>query len=419
MSKETLKLKHPGGIIRSTIQLTGSKSESNRALILNALSKGKVRIENLSHADDTVTLKSALDLADKHMHDQALIDIGPAGTAMRFLTAYLTLAKGRFKLTGSDRMKQRPIGILVDALRQLGAHIDYAATTGYPPLYITGGFEQTSKNIDIQGDVSSQYLSALLLVAAFLPQGLCLNITSTLTSRPYVTMTLDMLQEVGIDHTWEGNQIIITNQDVKDAVLTIEPDWSAASYWYAIIALSPVGSKLFLSGLKDHSLQGDRAIVDIMKNFGICSTFKDGGVEIENTGNTTGERFFDFKECPDLAQTVISCCAALGYNARFTGLETLKIKETDRILALQNELSKFEVLLIAEENQVYYLNTDAKINRSGVRIQTYEDHRMAMAFAPLAIVFDELTIEDPEVVGKSYPTFWQHLTDIGFHCKIY
>jgi len=255
-----------------------------------------------------------------------------------------------------------------------------------------------------------------LLVAAFLPKGLCLNITSTLTSKPYVTMTLDMLREVGIHHLWEGNQIMIHNQDVQDAVLTIEPDWSAASYWYAIIALSPVGSKLFLPGLKDHSLQGDRAIVDIMKNFGVRSTFKDAGIEIENTGQIIGERFFDFKACPDLAQTVISCCAALGYNARFTGLETLKIKETDRILALQNELSKFHVSLIEEADQIYYLNTDAKINRSGVSIQTYEDHRMAMAFAPLAIVFDGLIIEDAEVVGKSYPTFWQHLTDIGFHC---
>jgi len=416
MDVETLKLSYTGSIGNAVIQLTGSKSESNRALILGALSKGKVRIQNLSNADDTFILQKALSLAEDS-NKLITLDIGPAGTAMRFLTAYLSLTAGSFILTGSERMKQRPIGILVNALNSIGAHINYTALNGYPPLEITGTFNQTDNRVAIKGNVSSQYLSALLLIAAFLPHGLTLNITSTLTSKPYVSMTLEMLKETGINHRWENDSITINHQEVKESLLTIEPDWSAASYWYTVIALSPIGSSIFLPGLKDASLQGDRAIVEIMRNFGVVSVFEKGGVKIEKTEVSAGERFFNFKECPDLAQTVIVCCAALRYNAHFTGLETLKIKETDRISALQNELAKFSVSLTEEEDQHYYLNTDTKTEPSTVTIKTYEDHRMAMAFAPLAMVFKELIIEEPKVVGKSYPAFWEHLASIGFNCN--
>lgn len=412
MHTELLKLSYAGTTINGTIPLTGSKSESNRALILSALSKGKVRVQNLSNADDTVTLKKALELAT-NPKGEITIDIGPAGTAMRFLTGYLSLSDGNFVLTGSDRMKQRPIGILVEALKSIGATINYRNAEGFPPLAITGGLTQTADALAIRGDVSSQYLSSLLLIAPFLPKGLTLNILGTLTSRPYVSMTLDMLKEAGIKYLWSDNRISITSQQIQDAVLTVEPDWSAASYWYAIIALSPIGSALFLPDLKDHSLQGDRAIVEIMENFGVISTFEKGGVSIIKTETSKGERFFNLKECPDLAQTIIACCAALGYDARFTGLETLKIKETDRIMALQNELAKFGVSLV-ENDQIYILNTAGKWSPESITIATYEDHRMAMAFAPLAIVFNELVIEDPKVVGKSYPAFWDHLRSIGF-----
>lgn len=412
MNTETLRVSYPGGAVQGTVQLTGSKSESNRALILSALSKGKVRIENLSNADDTVTLQAILKALDAAQETQT-IDVGPAGTAMRFLTAYLSTIPGNFLLTGSERMKQRPIGILVDALKSIGADIQYAEQAGYPPLQIKGGFTQSQSEVVIKGDVSSQYLSALLLVAAFLPEGLTLNITGTLTSKPYVSMTLDMLSETGISHEWHGNHIAVSKQQAKESVLRVEPDWSAASYWYSVIALSPLGSSLFLPGLKDRSLQGDRAIVEIMANFGVQSTFENRGVKIERTETGKGERFFDLKECPDLAQTVITCCAALGYDASFTGLETLKIKETDRILALQNELAKFGVQLL-EDKQVYHLKTASSTKPKSTTICTYEDHRMAMAFAPLALAFEELIIEDPAVVGKSYPAFWEHLTSVGF-----
>lgn len=414
MNTKTLKLSHKGGKINDTIELTGSKSESNRALILSALSKGIIQIQNLSNADDTVTLHNVLKSIQESKANLT-VDIGPAGTAMRFLTAYLSFIPGNFLLTGSERMKQRPIGILVNALRSIGASIKYTEKDGYPPLNIDGGAQQTHDQLDIRGDVSSQYLSALLLIAPFLPLGLTLNITSDLTSKPYVTMTLQMLAEVGIQHIWNENSISISHQEVKKTVLHVEPDWSAASYWYAIIALSPIGSSLFLPGLKTNSLQGDSAIVDIMTNFGVVSTFENNGVKIEKSGNQGKQQtLFNFKECPDLAQTVIACCAVLGYNATFTGLETLKIKETDRIKALQNELAKFNVTL-TEENENYHLNTDNKTTPDSIRIKTYEDHRMAMAFAPLAIHFNELVIEDPEVVGKSYPAFWAHLEQIGFN----
>lgn len=413
MNIKILKLSHQGGKITDTIELTGSKSESNRALILSALSKGIIQIQNLSNADDTVTLNSILK-SIQESGSNLTVDVGPAGTAMRFLTAYLSFVPGIFLLTGSERMKQRPIGILVNALRNIGASINYTEDDGYPPLNIDGGAKQTYDQLAIRGDVSSQYLSALLLIAPFLPLGLTLNITGDLTSRPYVTMTLQMLAEAGVQHTWDGDSIHISHQTVKKTVLHVEPDWSAASYWYAVIALSPIGSSLFLPGLKTNSLQGDSAIVDIMTNFGVVSTFENNGVKIEKSNNQGKQQtLFNFKECPDLAQTVIACCAALGYNATFTGLETLKIKETDRIKALQNELAKFTVTL-TEEDELYYLNTDDRTTPGSVQIKTYEDHRMAMAFAPLAIHFNELVIEDPEVVGKSYPAFWTHLEQIGF-----
>ncbi|MEH6308283.1 3-phosphoshikimate 1-carboxyvinyltransferase [Olivibacter sp. CPCC 100613] len=412
MNTETLGVSYSGGVIQGTVQLTGSKSESNRALILSALSNGKVRIQNLSNADDTVTLKAVLDALDVPQQTRT-IDIGPAGTAMRFLTAYLSTVPGTFILTGSERMKQRPIGLLVDALRSIGAAINYTEQDGFPPLLIKGDFTQQGEEVSIKGDISSQYLSALLLVAPFLPKGLRLNILGALTSKPYVNMTLDMLREIGITHTWTADSITIHKQTVQEAVLHVEPDWSAASYWYAVVALAPIGSRLFLPGLKDHSLQGDRAIVEIMANFGVKSTFENQGVRIEKLAISEGTRFFDLKECPDLAQTVIACCAALKYDASFTGLETLKIKETDRIAALQNELAKFEVELL-EENQIYHLKTARQKKPENAFIKTYEDHRMAMAFAPLALAFDGLAIEDPAVVGKSYPAFWEHLASIGF-----
>ena len=403
--------------VKGTVQLTGSKSECNRALIIEALSNGKVKVENISSAADTITLNGILwsskGIQEFQGNPVVECNVGPAGTAMRFLAAYFSLLDGtEIILTGSERMKQRPIGILVDALRQLGASIEYDENDGFPPLRIKGGFEQLSSQINIKGNISSQYITALLLIAARLPLGLELHIDRDLTSRPYVEMTLAMLQTAGIQHNWLDNVISIEPQEFKPTSIYIEPDWSAASYWYAIAALSDE-AELFLPGLTQYSLQGDSVITEIMANFGITSQFKDGGVYLQKEVKPVLRKIFDMKECPDLAQTVIVVCAALGHEATFTGLETLKIKETDRIKALQNELAKIGVKLI-EKGQVYKLDCSEKQIPDRIFVNTYDDHRMAMAFAPLALVIPEVEIEDADVVEKSYPAFWKDLESVGF-----
>jgi 3-phosphoshikimate 1-carboxyvinyltransferase len=417
MSSKSIKISSTQKHLNCTIKLTGSKSESNRALIMEALSEGAVQVLNISEAADTVTLKNILHTASTpSLTDEPReVNIGPAGTAMRFLSAYYTLQKGEVILTGSERMKQRPIGILVDALKSLGADIGYAEKEGYPPLKIRGPLKQKTDHVKIKGNISSQYISALLLIAPKLEQGLKLIIDGELTSKPYVEMTLAMMEQAGIRHSWTENEISISNQAFKKAEIIVEPDWSAASYWYAIAALSQEAS-LFLPGLNGYSLQGDSKITEIMANFGITSQFKDGGVYLIKETKKLERKIFDFKECPDLAQTVIVCCAALGHNALFTGLETLKIKETDRVNALQTELAKIGVQLI-EKNQTYKLDCSGLDLNRKISISTYDDHRMAMAFAPLALVMPELEIEDHMVVEKSYPDFWKHLEIAGFEIE--
>ena len=434
MSSAGIKITAAKKKVSGTIHLTGSKSESNRALIMQAMSKGAVEVKNLSEAADTVTLlgilqplkvesgklkvESNADAQISNLKSQIsnLIDIGPAGTAMRFLTAYYTLQNGEVILTGSARMKQRPIGILVDALRELGAEIEYAEQDGYPPLIIRGPLKQKSEKVSIKGNISSQYISSLLLAAPLLEKGLELIIEGELTSKPYVEMTLAMLAQAGIKYTWKENIIRIPNQLYAKSTISVEPDWSAASYWYSIAALAEE-AELFLPGLNGYSLQGDSKITEIMANFGITSQFKNGGVLIRKEYKKLERKIFDFKECPDLAQTVIVICAALGHNATFTGMETLKIKETDRVNALQIELAKIGVKLI-EKNQTYQLDCSERDLKKSIRIKTYDDHRMAMAFAPLALVLNQMEIEDHLVVEKSYPHFWKDLESVGYDIEI-
>lgn len=416
MSSASIRISAKQKKLAGTIQLTGSKSESNRVLIMQSLSGGAVQIKNASEAADTVTLLQVLQPQEATGSGPQLADIGPAGTAMRFLTAYYTLQNGEVLLTGSARMKERPVAILVDALKVLGAEISYAEKEGYPPLRIKGPLKQRSRKVSVKGDISSQYISALLLIAPNLELGLELDIEGELTSRPYVEMTLAMMAEAGIKHTWEQNTIRIPHQEYTASVISVEPDWSAASYWYAIAALAEE-AELFLPGLNAYSIQGDSKITEIMANFGITSQFKNGGALLKKEPKKLLRKIFDFKECPDLAQTVIVCCAALGHDATFTGLETLKIKETDRVSALQAELAKIGVRLI-EKNQTYKLDCSELDLSRNIRISTYDDHRMAMAFAPLALVMDELVIDDHRVVDKSYPEFWNHLSSIGFNTEI-
>lgn len=407
--------------IDTEIQLTGSKSECNRALIISALSKKLVKVENLSNAADTVTLNGILNNLEEELEveiqESKTVDVGPAGTAMRFLSAYLSAKNGNFLLTGTERMKQRPIGILAEALRTIGADISYAEAEGFPPLNIVGPLNQKTAEVKIKGDISSQYISALLMIAPSLPQGLVLEIEGELTSKPYVDMTLDMLAEVGIEHTWNGNSISIKPQPFKAGTLVVEPDWSAASYWYSIAALADE-AEISLPALKEKSLQGDSQIKNIMKIFGIATRKTDKGIAISNLGlSLDTKEVLDLKTCPDLAQTIVVIAAALGKNMAFTGLETLKIKETDRIAALQNELAKIGVTF-TEDNLVYTLNTDNLHFPDKITFATYEDHRMAMAFAPLALLINEVEIEEMQVVEKSYPYYWEDLKKAGFDVNI-
>lgn len=413
MNQQVITLTHPSKKIQGTVQLTGSKSESNRALIIQSLSKGQVDIVNLSEAADTVTLNRVLQIASKPQPGYNTIDIGPAGTAMRFLTAYLNLVQGNFILTGTERMQQRPIGILVDAMKEIGADIHYEKKAGYPPLKIEGGLFQSKDRVRIQGNISSQYISALLLIAPALKKGLTLEIEGELTSKPYVSMTLDMLKSVGIQHVWTANEIQISPQEFSKSTIYVEPDWSAASYWYAMVALGQPGAHIVLPGLKKESLQGDIAIMDIMAHFGVKSSFEADGLHIQQVAVDSEKTLFDFKECPDLAQTVVVVAAALERDVSFKGLETLKIKETDRIAALQNEIAKFGAEWI-EDGEIYHLKTAGVFQPKDVTFDTYEDHRMAMAFAPLALVFEQVKIAEPQVVEKSYPNFWKHLQAQSF-----
>lgn len=405
--------------IKGEIILPGSKSESNRALIMRALCKQPFEIKNLSVADDTVTLDHLLstEILPSSTH-KATIDVGPAGTAMRFLTAFLAVTPGEWLLTGTKRMLERPVKLLVDALRELGADIEYAGNEGFPPLKIRGKELELTNEISIDGSVSSQYISALLMIAPTLPQGLKLNLTGIVASRPYIEMTLAMMAELGIEHTWSGNTIHIKKQEYQPNNLFIEPDWSGSSYWYSLAALADQAD-IKLTGLKTNSLQGDSVIAGMMEDFGVKTDFLSDGIHLSKVAKSVSVDFIDFEHCPDIAQTLAVICAGLNHNCTFTGLESLKIKETDRVAALQNELGKFGVT-IKEDGLNYHVDCSKSTIGNGnvpetVLINTYHDHRMAMAFAPLTLKVPQLEIEDPKVTGKSYPHFWEDLDKVGIN----
>jgi|SRR5690554_1668249 len=395
--------------ITGSINLPASKSISNRVLIINALSFNPYPIKNLSDSDDTQVLAKAL--FSNHSH----FNIGHAGTAMRFLTAFLSTIAGTWQVTGSDRMKQRPIGILVEALNKLGAKIEYLENKGYPPLQISGS-HLVGTPLTLDGSISSQYISALLLIAPIIEDGLTLQLTGNITSRSYIELTLKLMARFGIKYSWEGNTIIVPEQNYLPGEFTIEADWSGASYWYQILALAERG-EILLENLQLESLQGDAYIADWFKLFGITSSQKNEGVLIEKTNEVIPDNLqLDFIENPDVAQTIACLCVSLKVPFHFTGLKTLKIKETDRIAALQNELKKFGALII--EPAEGELSWDGRIDSSIVEevpvIKTYNDHRMAMAFAPMALSGNEIRIDDPMVVTKSYPRFWDDLKKVGF-----
>lgn len=395
--------------IRAKISLPSSKSISNRALIINALSYSPYPLSNLSDSDDTKVMWEAL-----HSNNSRF-DIGHAGTAMRFLTAFLSKIVGEWEITGSERMQQRPISILVDALRQLGAKIEYLKNEGFPPLKITGSY-LTGKTIELDGSVSSQYITALLLIAPTLENGLILRLTGEITSRSYIELTLGLMARFGIKYHWEGNEIHVPEQHYFPIDFTVESDWSGASYWYQILALCEKG-EVFLENLELDSLQGDAGISDWFIPFGIVSTQQKGGVLLTKTTQIKPKKLvLDFIENPDVAQTMACLCIALNVPFHFSGLKTLKIKETNRIAALENELVKFGALIT--EPTEGELAWDGIINPETIlenpTIETYHDHRMALSFAPFALTGKAILINDPMVITKSYPGFWNDLKSVGF-----
>ncbi|MPR32011.1 3-phosphoshikimate 1-carboxyvinyltransferase [Salmonirosea aquatica] len=393
--------------IRAEIRLAASKSECNRALIINALTGFKSDLSNISEARDSQTMQRLLASSD------SVADVIDAGTTMRFLTAYFAVTNQHKILTGTPRMCERPIGLLVDALRELGANITYENKEGYPPLRLEGFKASESNHLTIRGDVSSQYISALLMVAPLLPRGLKLTLEGEIGSLPYIEMTLHQMASFGIEYKadWNAKTITIAAQAYEPRPYAIESDWSGASYWYSIVALAE-DAEVELLGLKEDSLQGDSAIVDIMEHLGVQSTFTNRGVLLQKT-TAAPALGWDFTHCPDLAQTVAVCCAMKNIHLSMTGVESLKIKETDRIYALQQELSKLGAeLREIEPNHRYEVRILSDPDPQGTpAIHTYDDHRMALAFAPIGMV-RPVQIDDPGVVVKSYPSFWEHLGQV-------
>ena len=411
-------------IIKGEITLDGSKSISNRALILRALSGQDFSIERISTSKDTRTLEKLLkEFAAQKEGETVELNTGHAGTTFRFLTGYLAAQNGTQILTGSARMKQRPIGILVEALKKLGASIEYLENEGYPPLQIGERKKAFDSNqLTIPADTSSQYISSLLMLAPTLPNGLELTLEGKIVSVPYIQMTLKLMEEFGINHIWKSNVITILPQKYTGQDFVVEADWSAASYYFSLAILAEEVD-LQLNGLFEKSTQGDSAIVKMAEQFGITSTFNEGGIHLKKSGQKpTGMFEYDFLECPDIAQTLAVICGGLGTMGLFTGLDTLSIKETDRIVALQNELQKVQVFFSKlppkfskNSNKIFHM-TEGKAAVETPTFATYEDHRMAMAFAPLALL-GEIKIEEPMVVEKSYPDFWKDFEVLGFEIK--
>ena len=390
----------------SELKITGSKSESNRVLLLQALFEG-LEIKNVSNSDDSQLMQKAL------KSNSSVVDIHHAGTAMRFLTAYYATRLGKTTtLTGSSRMQERPIKILVDALNTLGATISYIKNDGYPPLLIEGK-TLTKSNVQMKANVSSQYISALLLIAPTLENGLTLHLEGEITSTPYIKMTLSLLNELGVQTSFEINTItVFPFRQLTSKTFVVESDWSSASYFYSIVALSPVDTQIAISEYKSTSLQGDAILQKIYKDLGVESTFNGTTLILKKIETSSPNCLsIDLSNAPDIAQTIAVTCLGLKIDCDLTGLHTLKIKETDRLVALKNEIQKLGTTINITNNSLQ-LKSPLDLN-PGVVISTYNDHRMAMAFAPLALK-TQLFVDDAEVVSKSYPDFWNDLKTIGF-----
>lgn len=411
--------------LRGRVALPSSKSLSNRALTLCALAGGGSElVDNLSDCDDTRVMRQWL------AGDGAHVDIGAAGTAMRFSTALLAVTPGEHTITGSERMRHRPIALLVEALRSLGAQIDYAGEEGFPPLHIVGRQGLEGGRLSLQGSVSSQYVSALLMIAPTLRRGLELRLEGEIVSRPYIDMTLSLMRAFGAQAAWaDGQTLRVAAVPYQRRAFFVESDWSAASYWYAFVALSAdEGACVELPGLFRESLQGDSRVAELFRPLGVETTYEEWGVRIMKAAAETGcpqgvplqGRGFmeeDLLEQPDLAQTLVVACCLKGVPFRFSGLQSLRIKETDRLTALRTELAKIGFCIEEHDGRVLSWDGQRAEPQSDAAIDTYDDHRMAMAFAPCALTLGSVRINDPHVVSKSYPRFWADLGDVGFGVK--
>jgi 3-phosphoshikimate 1-carboxyvinyltransferase len=404
------KVSAPKQLKNIKIDLPSSKSISNRLLILNALSYNPYPVKNLSDSDDTRALAVAL------TSNANLFNVGAAGTTMRFLTAFLSRIVGEWIITGSERMKERPIGVLVDALKELGANIEYTEKEGYPPLKILGSSLQ-GKTLELPGNISSQYISALLMIAPTVTDGLTLKLKGDITSRPYINLTLKLMEQFGVQSEWTDNTIIVPEQELKPVESKAEGDWSAASYWFQIAALAKDDANVTLKGLDRYSLQGDSKVANLFTQLGVKHKFSQKGLQLSKSGELTKHFSYDFTDQPDLAQTFAVTCACLNIPFHLTGLHTLKIKETDRINALIAEARKLGFAFTTNDvNDLKWDGTKTEMTAPPV-ISTYHDHRMAMAFAPAAIACGTMTIENPEVVSKSYPNYWKDLREAGFEME--
>ncbi len=405
--------KSPKSLI-GEVRLPASKSESNRALLIQALSQKKFTIANLSNANDTLVLKKILE----NHHQENYFDVGPSGTAMRFLTAYFASIPGTRTLTGSSRMKERPLGLLVEALRKLGANITYLEKEGYPPLKIEGT-NLSGGSIAIDGSMSSQYLSALAMIAPTLPLGLKIKLSGEIISKPYLMMTLKMMEQFGVKSTWKNSEIEIAPQAysyLQTEDYSIEGDWSSASYWFQIAAFAKEVD-FCLWGLRKESLQGDCSLVEYYEPLGVETTFMEGGIKLSKKPIKVpvDNIHVELLQTPDIAQTLAVTYAAKEIYAELYGLRTLRIKETDRIKALITELKKIGVEAIdLDIGNLLIPKIKKSIHAPTAVFKTYDDHRMAMCLAPLSMLFDSISIEHPEVVAKSYPHFWDDLKSVGF-----
>ena len=399
----------PPDAIHATVQLPASKSMSNRALILNALSLSPYHIRNLSDCEDTQVIIDAFN------SDSNEFDVKGAGTAMRFLTAFLAGMQGEWIIKGSRRMHERPIHPLVETLTALGAKIDYLEKEGFPPLRINGR-KLKGGEVYLSGNISSQFISALLMVAPLMEKGLIMHIEKKIVSKPYIDLTMAMMAQCGVIVKWAGNDILVKPQEYQAIELTVETDWSAASYWYEMVALMP-GAEVMLLGLQKKSLQGDANVANLFSDLGVTTEFVEEGAIIRHTKRKAKKFFHDFVNEPDLAQTFAATCCFKGIPFLFSGIQSLKIKETDRVQALINEFKKLGFVLKETEIGMLEWEGDRCTPEKEPAIDTYDDHRMAMSFAPGAMVFRTLKINNPEVVTKSYPNFWDDLKRAGFNIE--